>query len=283
MPDWIHSVGAAAGFALLCWWLGTGAILWLVRRRASSFRWSMALASLMLVLGLWGSAVSMRHTGTVWAYLGFASVILMWSWHELAFLTGWVTGPRRIALSPQAHGWRRLEQSTLAVAHHELALLVNFGGLWLMQAGHPNHVALCTFALLWCMRLSAKLNLYLGVPQTGANYLPVQLGYLASYFKRGPVTPFFFLTLGLSASILGWLVWEVHAGAVSATTGSVLLATLLGLAIVEHVLMAFPLSIERLWGWAMGRPQPLQRPAVDPSRLHLPTGPLGAAAKPDRP
>jgi putative photosynthetic complex assembly protein 2 len=280
MPDWIHSVGAAAGFALLSWWLGTGAILWLVRRRASSFRWSMALASLMLVVGLVGSAVSMRHTGSVWAYLGFASVILMWSWHELAFLTGWLTGPRRVGLSPQARGWNRLWQSTLAVAHHELALLIHFAVLWLMQAGHPNHVALCTFALLWCMRLSAKLNLYLGVPQTGANYLPSQLSYLASYFKRGPVTPFFFATLGLSASILGWLVWEVHTGAVSATTGSVLLATLLGLAIVEHVLMAFPLSIERLWGWAMGHSPSVQRPA-EASRIPLP--PLGATAKPDRP
>jgi putative photosynthetic complex assembly protein 2 len=238
----------------------------------------MTLASLMLVLGLWGSAVSMRHTGTLWAYLGFASVILMWSWHELAFLTGWVTGPRRVALSPQAHGWRRLEQSIRAVAHHELALLVNFGALWFMQAGHPNHVALCTFALLWCMRLSAKLNLYLGVPQTGANYLPVQLGYLASYFKRGPVTPFFFLTLGLSASILGWLVWEVRAGAVSATTGSVLLATLLGLAIVEHVLMAFPLSIEKLWGWAMRHRPPSCQPATMARPIVVAAPPVPVAA-----
>ncbi len=282
MPDWIHSIGAAAAFALLSWWLGTGAILWLVRRRASSFRWSMALASLMLVLGLLGSAASMRHSGSAWSYLGFASVILMWSWHELAFLTGWLTGPRRVSLSSQARGWSRLRESVLAVAHHELALLMNFAVLWLMQGGHPNHVALCTFALLWCMRLSAKLNLYLGVPQTGANYLPVQLRYMASYFKCGPVTPFFFLTLGLSALILGWLVWEVHTGLVSATTGSVLLATLLGLAIVEHVLMAFPLSIERLWGWAMGHPPKVARP-VDPGRMPLPAVALGAASKSDPP
>jgi hypothetical protein len=75
-------------------------------------------------------------------------------------------------------------------------------------------------------------------------------------------------------------VWEVHTGAVSATTGSVLLATLLGLAIVEHVLMAFPLSIERLWGWAMGQSSSPQRP-MEAGRMPLP--PLRAAAKPDRP
>jgi hypothetical protein len=62
----------------------------------------------------------------------------------------------------------------------------------------------------------------------------------------------------------------------------VLLATLLGLAIVEHVLMAFPLSIERLWGWAMGHPQKVKR-AVDPARMPLPAVALGAATKPDPP
>jgi hypothetical protein len=67
----------------------------------------------------------------------------------------------------------------------------------------------------------------------------------------------------------------------SASTGSVLLATLLGLAIVEHLLMAFPLSIERLWGWAMGRPA-AQRPR-DGQSLSLPTVPLGATAKADPP
>jgi hypothetical protein len=33
-----------------------------------------------------------------------------------------------------------------------------------------------------------------------------------------------------------------------------LLAALLGLAIVEHVLMAFPVPLQKLWGWAMSRP-----------------------------
>jgi hypothetical protein len=40
---------------------------------------------------------------------------------------------------------------------------------------------------------------------------------------------------------------------VAITTGWVMLATLLGLAIVEHVIMIFPWPLERLWGWAMGQ------------------------------
>jgi putative photosynthetic complex assembly protein 2 len=282
MPEFMQSVPAAMAFALMSWWLGTGAILWLVRLRASSFRWSLLAATLVLILGLVGSGYSMRSAGSESAYLAFASVILMWSWHELAFLTGWLTGPRRVALQVGAQGSQRLLQSVQAVAYHEVALLLNFAVLWIMQSGQPNHVALCTFALLWCMRLSAKFNLFLGVPQTGAQYLPAHLSFLASYFKRGPVTRFFFSTLAASALTLAWLIWEVRTGAVTATTGWALLATLLGLAIVEHVLMAFPLSIEKLWGWAMNRAP--SRPIVDSAVLPSMPGVVPAhATKADPP
>ena len=125
MPEFMQSVPAALAFALLSWWLGTGAILWLVRLRASSFRWSLLAATLVLILGLIGSGYSMRSAGSDSAYLAFASVILMWSWHELAFLTGWLTGPRRVALQVGAQGKQRLVQSVQAVAYHEVALLLN--------------------------------------------------------------------------------------------------------------------------------------------------------------
>ena len=58
----------------------------------------------------------------------------------------------------------------------------------------------------------------------------------------------------LSAGIWLWLVLEAQRGAVEVSTGWVLLASLLGLAIIEHVLMLFPLPLQRLWGWAMRQP-----------------------------
>ncbi len=137
--------------------------------------------------------------------------------------------------------------------YHELALLANFAVLWWMQSGQVSHVAICTFALLWCMRLSAKLNLFFGVPQNGAQYLPDHLKYLASYFRttRG-MSLWFVLSMGVAMGTWFWLVWLAQQGAVAITTGWVMLATLLGLAIVEHVIMIFPWPLERLWGWAMG-------------------------------
>jgi putative photosynthetic complex assembly protein 2 len=269
MPEFASSVTAAVLFALLCWWLGTGLILWLVRLPVASFRYSLLVFSGLLGLGLWGSYLSMQAPGVANAYLGFASVILMWSWHELAFLTGWLTGPRKGPLEPGAQGFKRFSQSVQVVIHHELALLLNFVLLVLLQIQQPNHVAVCTFALLWCMRFTAKMNLFFGVPQVGEQYLPRHLLYLGSYFRRSPVSPFFYVSVGLACGTWLWLIWEVQSGLVAVGTGWVLLAALLGLAIVEHVLMAFPLPLQKLWGWAMSRQSGASTAAafVSPSAL----------------
>ena len=253
MIEFLSTTTGACLFAVFCWWLGTGAILWLVRLPISTFRWSMFFLSFLLGLSLWTTSISMRSHSVLNAYIGFVSVFAMWSWHEMAFLTGWLAGPRRVALDPGLSLNRRFGQSVMALLYHEVALLFNFGVLLALQQGQPNHVALCTFALLWCMRLSAKLNLFFGVPQVGEQYLPVHLRYIGSYFKSGRISPFFFFTITLSVVIWTWMVWELKTGAVTISTGWVLLSSLLGLAIIEHLLMVIALPLQRLWGWAMKR------------------------------
>jgi len=255
MPHWMHEFAhsntAAALFAVLSWWFGTGAILWLVRRPRHTLRLRMLAMTALLIAGLIGAWYSMQAQGSLQAYLGFASVIAMWGWHELAFLSGWLIGPRREPLSPGLGTYSRFVQSLQAILHHELGLLLNFGLLIWLQVGHPNHVAVCTFALLWVMRLSAKLNLFIGVPQLGEQYLPVHLQYLGSYFQRGQVGWFYWVCIALATSAWLGLVLQAVVGAVELSTGWILLATLLALAIIEHLLMMFPLQLQQLWGWAL--------------------------------
>jgi putative photosynthetic complex assembly protein 2 len=243
----------ACVFTAMCWWFGTGVILWLDRLPPASFRWSLLGWTMLLILSFKGVYESMREVSVANAYLAFGSVIVMWGWHELAFLTGWITGPRKVALTEGAQGWLRFKESVQVMLHHELALLINFGVLWWMQIDQPNHLALCTFALLWFMRLSAKLNLFFGVPQNGAQYLPPHLVYLASYFKTRLITPWFIVSISAAIGTWCWLVWQAQQGVMAITAGWVMLATLLGLAIVEHLIMIFPWPLERLWGWAMGQ------------------------------
>ncbi len=241
----------AAGYAAVCWWFGTGIILWLDRLDPRSFRWSLSGWSVLLVLSFWGVSESMKGVSVENAYLGFGSVIVMWGWHELAFLTGWLTGSRKRPLQPGIEGLARFKQSLDVIIYHEIGLIANLAALWLMQRDQPNHVALCTFALLWCMRVSGKLNLYFGVPQNGAQYLPKHLSYLASYFPVRGITSWFVVSFSAAVVLWVWIVSQAQLGVVEVTTGWVLLASLLGLGILEHAMMVLPWPLERLWGWAL--------------------------------
>jgi putative photosynthetic complex assembly protein 2 len=124
------------------------------------------------------------------------------------------------------------------------------------------------------MRLSSKFNLFFGVPQVGEQYLPSQLAYLGSYFRKKPVGVFFFCSMGVS--IVSWLalIWQARTGQVAITCQWVLLSSLLGLAILEHVLMMIPYSLERVWNWALKPHKTLAMPndnrvATPPLEDHL--------------
>jgi len=237
--------------ALLSWWFGTGIILLLVRFPKEWFPAARGFWTLISIPALFFCYQSMQENSNANAYLGFISTIVLWGWHELAFLTGWISGHRRVPLEPNLHIWNRFKQSVAVIWHHELGLFLNLMLLIGMQIGQPNHTAVCTFGLLWMMRLSSKLNLFFGVPQVGEQYLPIQLAYMGSYFRRSAVSGFFYLSMSVSVIVWLALVWQAHAGQVTITCHWVLLASLLGLAIIEHILMMIPLSLERVWGWAL--------------------------------
>jgi putative photosynthetic complex assembly protein 2 len=249
----VIQVLTAIVFSLMAWWVGTGLILWIVRRHPSHLKIYQALATVAWLMSLWLAQISMRELNEFNAYLGFASVIVMWGWHELSFLSGWLTGPRRTGMTPKASGWLRLREALASILWHELFLLGNLVLLAWMQSDGPNHLALYTFALLWCMRLSAKLNLFWGVPLLGEQYLPTSLSYLSTYFRVAPAGLGYMVLVTLSLG--AWIWWVSQAGAVSATlsaSGWWLLATLWALALVEHAMMILPWPMQRLWGWALG-------------------------------
>ena len=64
------------------------------------------------------------------------------------------------------------------------------------------------------------------------------------------------------------MVWEVQSGLVLVNAAWVLLSSLLGLAIIEHLLMVFALPLQKLWGWAMVR-SPYRR-EISSSELPVP-------------
>jgi putative photosynthetic complex assembly protein 2 len=236
--------------ACLVWWLGTGAVMLLDRLPRETLRWTLAFATVLLVGALLGIAHSADGHGVGAAYVAFVSAVAAWGWQEFAFLSGWITGPRKHACTAHAEP-RRLRQAVQVVLWHELTLLVLLALIAVLVSDGPNRVALWTFGLLWVMRLSAKLNLYLGVRQHGEEFLPERLRYLQTYFRRRAANPLMPVSLIGGAALAAWLIGGALAADGAARAGALLVGTLTALAVIEHLWMVLPWSPAVLWRWAV--------------------------------
>src|ERR1700760_1864308 len=159
-------------FALFVWWFGTGIVLCLVRIGPRKLSIAIVGAPVALVASAYGLVATAGVMTVSGAYLAFSCAILAWCWLEITFLTGHVTGPRKSACPVGASGWRRVGLAISAILYHELALVAFGVGIIALTWQGANQVGAATFLILWIMRLSAKLNLFLGVPFLNDDLLP---------------------------------------------------------------------------------------------------------------
>lgn len=243
-----------AAVAIFLWWFATGAILYLDGLRRETFRFSLGVATVLLAVAVWGLTATRGLATPHGAVLAFLCGLTIWGWIELAFLTGVVTGPERRDCPPGLAGWPRFVRATRALLHHELAILAAAAWTASLTWDGANRVALWTVLLLWGMRLSAKLNLFLGVRNRGAEFLPDHLRYLGSYFGTARANPFLPVSLLGSVAVAALLLAGAFAPGADAfaAVGFTLLGTLAALGALEHALMVLPLpggALTALWGW----------------------------------
>jgi putative photosynthetic complex assembly protein 2 len=240
-------------FVLAFWWASTGLILYLDGLPRRSFRWSMLGATGLLAAALYGLALSGNDATPAGAALAFTCGLLVWGWNETAFLLGYLTGPRRVACPPGCTGLRRFGLATATLIHHELAIAAS-GAVILALTWHaPNMTGWYTFLLLWAMRLSSKLNVYLGVANTSAHFLPAHLAHLESYFGRKAINALFPVSATAATLCAAWLVHSALAaeGGSFEQAGATLLAALAVLGVLEHWLLVVPVRMDALWKWGL--------------------------------
>ena len=168
----------------------------------------------------------------------------------MGFLMGAVTGPRRAACPPHARGWTRFRLATATVIHHELALAATAVLLLALSWGEPNRTGAATFALLFALRLSAKLNIFLGVPSFGDELLPAHLAYLKSYCGARATNPLMPVSFAATIALAGWLAAAALASDGGAAVSASLLFALAALGVLEHLFLVLPLKDAALWRWA---------------------------------
>jgi len=269
----------AAVIALFVWWFSTGVILAAVRwvdGRGAMARIALTVLTLPVFgLGLWTYVASLDVLSNATAYHAFLGAIALWGWIELAFLTGVITGPNTCIMPDKAPEWERFLRAWGTVAYHEMLLLATLVVLVLIGWGAENTVGLWTFAVLYFARISAKLNLYLGVPKINVEFIPSTLAHLPSHFRTARLNWLF--PVSITALTMAVFCWVERLLATSglliegAPVGFALLTAMTALAALEHWFMVLPLPDEKLWRWMLPERPVLSEHSVQQNKTDLRT------------
>lgn len=237
-------------YALTVWWGATGLILFLTRRPASTYRVSLLGAAVVAIAGLSAVVLTSTRESVVGSLVGFTGALAVWGFVEMLFLMGVVVGWNAGPPPAVEQGWSRFKRASLAIAHHEALLVATLLALALLVGGAPNPVAFWTFALMWGMRLSTKLNIFLGVPNTAAELLPARISHLRAHFRTSRPSALFPISLaGAAIASLGVYVATVSPDVTPhAAAAGTLLLTFALLGLLEHLLLVAPFPTGALWG-----------------------------------
>jgi putative photosynthetic complex assembly protein 2 len=163
-----------------------------------------------------------------------------------------ITGPETRPCPADLTGWARFVRAWHTLSYHEMLLLVGLLAVTIASTGGENLFGLWAYLVLLGARISAKLNLFFGVPRINTEFIPTPLTHLKSYFRQGDVTFAFGIGVTLLSVATGCFAERlVAAQTAPEVVGFSLLTALAALAALEHWLMVIPLPDAKLWRWML--------------------------------
>lgn len=236
-------------FVILLWWSSTVVLLYRCGLPRETFFGTLigtAIAAMIGVGLIWqGSAENTVYA----AYASFAGALLIWGFHETSYLLGFITGPRPAACPDGAGIVDRFKYGVRASLYHELAIVLTALLIAGLSWQSESKTGLLTFMILWLMRWSVKLNIFLGVRNLHHEFWPNHLQYLQSY-ARTRVMNVWFPCVFTAAVAIGYLLFTAATGVeaqAAERASAMLLLTILSLATLEHVLLMLPVPDAVLW------------------------------------
>ncbi|MCU0618949.1 MAG: DUF3623 family protein [Gemmatimonadaceae bacterium] len=232
--------GAAigVGIVLAFWWLVTGLIVALQRdalTRTVGWLGVTVLAMYAMHL-LWGWRTDASGSATRKSFLAGAVV---WTWVCTGLYGGWIVGPSQPATIGGGPSFALAAEAIWSLASHYALCLVMLAGLWWMVRTAPNRTAFWTLFTFWSVHEIAKLDVFLGVANPGARFVPQHMQFLLTYY--GPAENSFMLpvTTGLAAIaavLLFFRAW-LHARVPMIRQQSILCGVVFALAALEYALL----------------------------------------------
>ena len=236
-------------FGVVVWWASTVLIIFLDGLPRSTFKWSMAGATIVLAAAIWGLAVSSRSATPAAAYAAFTCGVLAWGWQEMSFYMGVVTGPRKAQCPQGCGGFAHFVHAVQTSLWHELAIIASAVVVVALTWGQPNQVGTWSFLVLWWMHQSAKLNVFFGVRNLNEEFLPEHLNFLKGFLTKKPMNNFFPFSVTISTIITAAVLAKAFAPGESAfdQVGLTFIGAFMAFAVLEHWMLVMPMPAGAIW------------------------------------
>jgi putative photosynthetic complex assembly protein 2 len=241
-----------ATYALLFWWLSTGIIIYFNFQPQfyGMVFWSAAAVAVMSGFVLF----RLKDVGTVQsAYVSFTAASLVWAFVEISFYTGYIVGPAVRPIFSVGPSWISFFKAVHRSAYHEGLVLSIAVAMSFVFWNAKNKFGFYTFLLFWLMHQSAKLNIFLGVMNTGKEFVPDSVSDMTNYMTIAHINWLFPISITictiLSYRLLQLAFWQKEPWR---KTGYMLTGTMAILAWLEHWLLVLPLN-QSLWDMMIKR------------------------------
>jgi putative photosynthetic complex assembly protein 2 len=193
-------------FAIVLWWVSTGAIIVMYRKDAWTYDATVGAYSVVAAMSM-VFLVLLRQNTELWAvYASFSAGTLVWGWNLACYYTGFITGPKEPQNDGNLTDAERFRHAMIRSAYHEglsvLLVACSAGLAW----GAANIAGFGCIILFYTLHMLAKLSIYFGVANFTGTWLPAHLQYITAYF--GPMRFHWFSLGGIGAGVVG-SIWSV--------------------------------------------------------------------------
>jgi putative photosynthetic complex assembly protein 2 len=234
-------------YSVVFWWLSTAAIIYF--NFQPNYRAVVFGIALALMLGAIYTLYAHRQSETVAsAFLTFTAGSIVWAFVEVSFYTGYIVGPQVrpiFTVGPSVIGFFKAIHRSL---YHEGLVLGLVGLMIVLGIGAKNKFGVYTFLMYWFMHQSAKLNIFLGVMNTGREFVPDTVADMTQYMTIAHMNWLFPFSITFCTLLVAQLLKKVGMAQEPQwrRVGFAIIGTMALMALLEHWLLVLPLN-QSLW------------------------------------
>lgn len=239
-------IALGVAYSIFFWWFSTAAIIYFNFQPAyRAVVFSIALGLMLLSLYV---LYRHRQSETISsAFLTFTAGSLMWAFVEVSFYTGYIVGPQVrpiFTVGPSLIGFFKAIHRSL---YHEALVLGLVGVMIVLLFNAKNRFGAYTFLMYWFMHQSAKLNIFLGVVNTGREFVPDTVADMTQYMTIAHMNWLFPFSITFCTLLVAQLFQRAkEASEPWRRVGFAIIATMALMALLEHWLLVLPLN-QSLW------------------------------------